>query len=326
MNKFKKIGLTALAASLVSVSANAGELTISGAASMNVGAYSGENANQGSTFSMGNQFTVSGGGELDNGMTVSISYQLDHTANEASGFDDHSVTVSSDTLGSLTLAGHGGSSAVTAFDATAAGNIWDTFDGVRGVASDNSTAIVTALGMSDTAPGNNSLMYTLPSLMDDLTINLSYQPQADNIDSGTGFAVHYTGIEGLSLSYGQADEVGTTSALSGDQTAYKVSYAYGPVTVAYTDSDFDVQTAASDQDVKSMAISYTISDEMSVTYGTEEFSTTAATDREYTVLKGSYTTGGMTVSAKMAEAENVNHTTASNEDFDYWTLGLAFAF
>ena len=32
MNNFKKIGLTALAGSLVSVSANAGELTVTGAA------------------------------------------------------------------------------------------------------------------------------------------------------------------------------------------------------------------------------------------------------------------------------------------------------
>jgi outer membrane protein OmpU len=80
MNNFKKIGLTALAASLVSVSANAGSLTISGAASMNVGGYSGEGHDGGATFSMGNQVTMSGSGELDNGMTVSISYQLDHTA------------------------------------------------------------------------------------------------------------------------------------------------------------------------------------------------------------------------------------------------------
>jgi outer membrane protein OmpU len=326
MNNFKKIGLTALAASLVSVSANAGELTISGAASMNVGGYSGENHNRGATFSMGNQFTVSGGGELDNGMSVSISYQLDNGTPAAGPFDDHSVTVSSETLGSLTLAGHGGSSAVTAFDATAAGNVWDTFDGAIGTQSDASTAIVTALGMSDSAPGDNSLMYTLPSLMDDLTVNLSYEPQAKQIDSGTGFAVHYTGVEGLSLSYGIADVVGATSGASGEQTAYKISYAYGPVTVAYTDSEYDVQTASSDQDVTSMAISYTISDEMSVTYGTEEFSTTAATDREYTVLKGSYTSGGMTVSAQVKEAENVAHGTDSNEDFDYWGLGLAFAF
>ena len=34
----------------------------------------------------------------------------------------------------------------------------------------------------------------------------------------------------------------------------------------------------------------------------------------------------MTLSASMKEAENVNHTTASNEDFEYWSLGASFAF
>ena len=36
MNNFKKIGLTALAGSLVSVSANAGEMTVTGGASLNL--------------------------------------------------------------------------------------------------------------------------------------------------------------------------------------------------------------------------------------------------------------------------------------------------
>jgi len=327
MNNFKKIGLTALAASLVSVSANAGALTISGAASMNVGGYSGENSNSPKTFSMGNQVTFSGSGELDNGMTVSLSYQLDHADTNAGPFDNHSLTVSSDSLGSLTLTGHGGGSAASSMDATAAGDVWDTFDGARGT-NTAGTAIVTALGMSSSAPVNNALMYTLPTLMDGVAVKLSYEPQqsGNTLDSGTGFNVTYTGIEGLTLAYGIADEVGTTTALSGEQVAMKLSYAYGPVTVTATESEFDVQTAASDQDVSSMAISYTISDEMSVTYGVEEFSTTSATDREYTVLKGSYTSGGMTVSAQMKEAENVAHGTASNQDFDYWGLGLAFAF
>ena len=327
MNNFKKIGLTALAASLVSVSANAGALSISGAASMNVGGYSGENSNSPATFSMGNQVTMSGSGELDNGMTISLSYQLDHADANAGPFDNHSLTVSSDSMGSLTLTGHGGGSAASSMDATAAGDVWDTFDGARGT-NTAGTAIVTALGMSSSAPGNNSLMYTLPTLMDGVAVKLSYEPQqsGNSLDSGTGFNVTYTGIEGLTVAYGIADEVGTTTALSGEQTAMKISYAYGPVTVTATESEFDVQTASSDQDVSSVAISYTISDEMSVTYGTETFSTTSATDREYSVIKGSYTSGGMTVSAQMKEAENVAHGTASNQDFEYWGLGLAFAF
>ena len=314
-------GLTALAASLVSVSANAGSLTISGAASMNVGGYSGTSMDGGATFSMGNQVTMSGSGELDNGMTVSISYQLDDGASPVQGpFDDHSVTVSSDAMGSLTLYGHGGGSATSAMDATAAGNVFDTFDGALGQ--------VTGVAHTNSAPGNNSLMYTMPTIMDGVDVKLSYEPQqsGNTIDSGMGYAVTYTGVVGLTLVYSESDIVGTTSDLSGDQTAWKVSYAYGPVTATMTQSEYDVVTTTSDQDVSSVAVSYTISDEMSVTYGVEEFSTTAATDREYTVLKGSYTSGGMTVSAQMKEAENVAHGTASNQDFEYWGLGLAFAF
>ena len=68
----KRIGLTALAASLVSVSANAGVLSMSGAASLGLGGYSGDNVDLGTSFTMGNQFTGTGSGELDNGVTVKV--------------------------------------------------------------------------------------------------------------------------------------------------------------------------------------------------------------------------------------------------------------
>ncbi len=130
MNNFKKIGLTALAASLVSVSAHAGSLTASGSASMNSEGKTGKGLNSGTTFSMANSVTFTGSGELDNGLTASVSFELDQgTANNTSnGFDNHSVTISSDSLGTLTLAGHGGSSATSAIDTTAAGDMWDNFD------------------------------------------------------------------------------------------------------------------------------------------------------------------------------------------------------
>jgi len=320
MNKFKKIGLTALAASLVSVSANAGEMSVSGAASMNVGGYSGEGHDGGATFSMGNQLTFTGGGELDNGMTVSMSFILD---SGTTVFDDHSVTVSSDALGALTLHGVGGGSATSAMDATAAGNVWDSFDGTTGGSG------VVGVGHSNSAPGNNALSYVMPTIMDGVAVNLSYEPQSsgNTIDSGIGYAVTYTGVEGLTLVYSSSDEVGTTSALSGDQTAWKASYAYGPITATITESEFDVATAASDQDVSSMAISYTISDEMSVTYGTETIDTGGTgVDAEYDVISGSYTSGGMTISAARKTAENIDHSSNNNADLEYWSLGLAFAF
>jgi outer membrane protein OmpU len=69
---------------------------------------------------MGNQLTFTGSGELDNGLNVSISFVLDQgdeaaTSSVATGsnapFDSHSITISSDTMGSLTLAGEGGGTA-----------------------------------------------------------------------------------------------------------------------------------------------------------------------------------------------------------------------
>jgi len=330
----KKIGLTALAASLVSVSAHAGSISVAGGASMNTEGYSGENLNSGTTFSMGNQLTFTGSGELDNGMNVSVSFVLDQgddhpaaaaTATNAearadnSPFDSHSVTVSSDTLGTLTLAGEGGSSAASSIDGTAAGDIWDTFDGARGSA--------TAVGVSDTAPGDNSLFYTLPSIMDGLDINLSYQPQGSGRESATGMGVTYTGMEGLTVKYATTDEAGTTVALSGDQTVWNVSYVYGPVTATVSEAEFDVGTSTKDQTTSSYALSYTVSDEISVTYGEETIEKGGSTtDAEYSAISASYTAGGMTISMAIKEAENVAHGTATNQDFEYWSLGASFAF
>jgi outer membrane protein OmpU len=322
MNKFKKIGLTALAASLVSVSAHAGEMSVAGSASMNVEGYSGENLNGGTGYSMGNQLTFSGSGELDNGMTVSLSFTLDQAddANhETAPFDGHSVSVSSDTLGTLKLSGEGGSSASTSIDGTAAGDIWDTFDGARGN--------VTAVAVSDSGTGDNSLFYTLPSVMDGLSINVSYQPQGSGREAATGYGATYTGMEGLTIKYATTDEAGTTEALSGDQDVWNVSYAMGPITATASNSDFDVGTSTSDQEISSYAISYTISDSMSITYGMEEIEKGGSTtDAEYSAISASYTAGGMTISAAMKDAENVAHGTGSNEDFEYWTVGASFAF
>jgi outer membrane protein OmpU len=328
MNKFKKIGLTALAASLVSVSAHAGEMSVAGSASMNVEGYTGENLNGGSGYSMGNQLTFSGSGELDNGMTVSLSFVLDQGDDSSAAttavmagapFDSHSVTVSSDALGTLKFSGEGGASSASSIDTSAAGDIWDTFDGSRGA--------VTAIAVSDSATGNNSVFYTLPTLMDGLSINASYKPQASSRESGTGYGVSYTGIDGLTASYATSDIVGSTAALSGDQTVWKLAYAYGPITATASNSEYDVTTVASDQDMTSYAISYTVSDEISVTYGTEEIEKGgSSTDAEYSAISASYTTGGMTISAAMKDAENVAHGTASNQDFEYWTIGASFAF
>ena len=196
MNNFKKIGMTALAASLVSTSVFAGEVTVAGGASINWENYSGVAKSSTKSFSMGNQLTFSGSGELDNGMTVGISFVLDQGDDTAVGsgpFDSHSVSVSSDALGTLVFHGEGGDSAQNAVGDTAAGNIWDNFD----------ARVTGAATLSESSATNNMMHYTLPSLVDDLTVAVSYTPAGANDESSTAFGLTYAGVEGLSVSYGQ---------------------------------------------------------------------------------------------------------------------------
>ena len=292
----KKVGLTALAASLVSFSAHAGEFTVSGSASISVTGYSGEKANTPKTFSMGDQLTFTGGGELDNGMNVSMSFVID----DSDTWDGHSITISSEGLGTLTVAGEGGSSATTSIDGSAAGDIWDGFDGAAAV-----SVGVTGTKMLDSDPGNNSIFYTLPSLMDGLSIFASYNPQESAInETETGFGATYTGIEGLTVSYATTDINSGATATSGDHTAMKATYAYGPVTVGYSKNEHDVSASgANNTDLTAWNVSYTVSDELSISYGTEDLSEGgAAEDAEFAAVVVAYTSGGMTITGKIGRA------------------------
>ena len=327
MNNYKKIGLTALAASLVSVSAHAGALTASGSASMNSEGKTGNGLNAGTTFSMANSVTFTGSGELDNGLTVSVSFELDQFEgnNSSNGFDNHSVTVSSDTMGTLTLAGHGGSSATSAIDTTAAGDMWDNFDGTT-----SNLGVTFAVGVKAQAVDNNAFFYKSPDLMDGLNVTLSYNPQGGGqTDSETGYGFNYTGVEGLSLSWATTDIESGSATTSGDNTTYKVSYAYGPVTATYSDMEASVAGASNalDGTSSSYALSYTVSDELSVTYGSETHDQgNTSVDMEIDGITAAYTSGGMTITAKMQSLDNGDFATGANNDLDYWALGASFAF
>jgi len=316
----KKIGLSALAGSLVAFSANAGEMSVAGSASINMEHTNGGFGNSGKTFSMGNQLTFSGSGELDNGLNVSLSFILDQgddkgtdtTADDNANapFDSHSLTVSSDGLGSLTFAGEGGSSATSALDGTAAGDIWDNFDGTGDITP-------TAVGT-----GNNMFNYALPSIADGLAVNVSYLPTGSAAESAVGYSATYSGIDGLSVSYGAGDGTSDTT----DATAMKASYAYGPVTVAYSNYEYDASGTSADNETTSFKVSYTVSDEISISYGEETIEEGTSLDVETKAISASYTAGGMTITAATNEIENSAGTTAATEDRERWALSASFAF
>jgi len=319
----KKLGLTALASSLVVSSAVAGEMSVAGSAS--IGLKNTSKTAAGKSWTMGNQLTFTGSGELDNGMNVSLSMVIDQnddsTLSSAAQldngpFDSHSVTISSDSLGTLKFSGEGGSSAQSAIDTTAAGDAWNN-------------------GLSLTAPraseaGNNSMMYTLPAVMDDLTINASYSPGGAGGPSATAYHVSYAGVDGLTLDYA----VGETETIGSEQshTTYKASYAYSSFTLSYsnTESAYDTDSDGTDEEVTSWNLAYTVSDDLSIAYGEETFQDEdASVDEEVSKINVSYTTGGVTISASQFEASGVGNTTteaAATGDKERWALSATFAF
>jgi outer membrane protein OmpU len=320
MNNFKKIGMTALAASLVSTSVFAGELTATGSASLTVEGYSGTVLHSDTSYTMSDSVILAGSTELDNGMTVSMSFELDADNATTSSYDDKSVTISSDALGTVKFSGHGGSSATSAIDATAAGNIFDNFDGTGNG--------LTVAGVADgsAGAGNDNFHYTLPAMVDGLALTASLNTEGATGNNALAYAGVYTGVEGLSVSYGIGNIETGLATTSGDQTVMKASYAYGSVTVGYSSNEIDLGDATTDKDTNSWGISYTVTDSMSVTYGVETINLNGATDAEYEGITASYTAGGMTVKVTSQEATNIDNTVDTDNDYDYWALGLSFAF
>ena len=313
MNNFKKIGLTALAGSLVATSAFAGELTATGAASIGVSNITGTNdQSYGNDWSMGNSVTLAGSGELDNGLTVTMSMELDAGAENAGGpFDSQSITLASDALGTLVFSGHGGSSAQSAIEVTAAGDIWNNTLGLTGT-------------ITNAEAGDNNLFYTLPALMDGLALTASLAPgDVAATDTHMSYAAVYTGVEGLTLKAGQG-EWGTKTA-GGDTTTMSASYAFGSFTVSASESHSDSMAASTDVEVTSFQLAYTVSDDISITYGEETFDKDAsATDEEISGFGVSYTTGGMTISGSMISADGGAY--VAGTETDKWSLTAAFAF
>jgi outer membrane protein OmpU len=297
-------------------------MSVSGSASWRMSNHSGTDG--GKTMAMGNQLTFTGGGEMDNGMNVALSFILDQgdnsvgatknatTATGEAPFDSHSITVSSDAMGSITYAGEGASSAQNTLDTTAAGDIWDNTFGF-------------------TAPTNADagkvLTWTLPSVMDGLGVVTSYNMSAAAKEATIGYALTYTGVEGLSVSYGFGEVGGNTAGTTGSEvTTMKASFAFGPITAAMSINDYDI-TGASNEEQSSYSISYSVSDELSISYGSETHETTGqATDEEFDQISVSYTTGGLTASVRQTNADNVVGAINSQTEQSQWNVGLSFAF
>jgi outer membrane protein OmpU len=296
----------------------AGDLAVTGSAEMAVKNHSHDS--NGKSVSMVNSVNFAGSGETDGGLTVNLSFELDQGAGNGTGpFDNHKVSVGSETLGTLAVHGHGGSNSAAAIDATAAGDLWDNTFGISTGTGGNSP--------KSGAGGNNLVVYTLPALADGVAITGSYSSDGANNEGSGALGLVYTGVEGLTVSVGTAED-NSVVAVNADYTTMKVAYAYGSITAGISSSEYDHTTAANDQEVKSWNLAYTVSDAISVSYGQEKIENNLDTaDIETDGITASYTSGGMVVTAKKYGADNVDgSSTGVNNNNEFWKLSASFAF
>ena len=310
----KKIGLTALAGALATVSANAAELTVTGGASLG---FSGEEkTNKGNGWTMNDTISFAASAEMDNGWVVSTSMMIDSGDNAGvRNIDNRSMTIDMGDAGTLTFYGSAGSSNISLMDDTTPTAGEESWDDVTG-------ATAHAYGPT----GLDTFFYQNSSLMDGVTIGLDYIPAdgADQIGSSTAATIKYTGIDGLTIGAGVGEDNGEGAADADDVTAFNVTYAMDAVSVGYSSFEVDSNAASSDTTLTAMGISYAVSDDLSVSLNTSETEIEGSKDQEAMGVSASMVVGSMTLSANHNSVENVGG--VEGKDRSGYALGLSFAF
>ena len=310
----KKIGLTALAGALVSVSANAAELTVTGGASLG---FSGEEKTaKGNGWTMNDTISFAASAEMDNGWVVSTSMMIDSGDNAGiRNIDNRSMTIDMGDAGTLTFYGSAGSSNISLMDDTTPTAGEEAWDDVTG-------ATAHAYGPT----GLDTFFYQNSSLMDGVTIGLDYIPSdgADQIESSTAATIKYTGIDGLTIGAGMGEDNGEGPSDADDVTAFNVTYAMDAVSVGYSSYEVDSNAANNDTTLTAMGISYAVSDDLSVSLNSSTTEIEGSSDQDALGVSASLVIGSMTLSANHNSVENVGGTTG--KDRSGYALGLSFAF
>ena len=315
MNKLTKVGLTALAGTLVSVSANALDLSVTGGASISFAGE--EEQTTGNGWSMNDGVTFTASGEMDNGWNVTVKQIIDSSDGTGGAImDTRQLTIDMGDSGTLTFTGDGGSS------------VLDAVDDVTPNANEEAWADVTGASAAPGGTGGlNMFHYSNSSLMDGLTVSASYTPSngTTEVESSSDYGIKYTGIDGLTIGAAQGED--NTSATAGVETeTMYVTYTFDSISVGYQTTEDDSETASSDQDFTAIGISYAVSDDMSVSLNTSthEYESSTLSDQEAMGISVSYTMGSMTLSANHNQIDNVAGTATNDRSGYAMSVGFAF--
>ncbi len=327
----KKVGLTALAGSLVATSAIAGELSLSGGAKVSYVTKSGtlETTNVvASGYAMDQEISASGSAELDNGFTVSLSHGL--SGSGAEGSDTSSITLDMGDMGSIyynDTDGHGGLAGLE-----------DKMPKAYEEANDGLGTTATAATMAKMASGAG---FGYSTSVGGASISIGYSDNlgasanrsdggqdttSASVDSSSSVAITYP-VEDMGLTvFGGVGTEGQADGKELDHSTIGATYAFGPATVGYQINDEDDSaTGGTDYETEIFGVSFMVNENFSISYGehnTEKSGTSV--DQEAESIQASYSMGGMTVNIKDSEMTGVAHTATNTHETTEVILIFAF--
>ena len=305
MNNLKKLGLTALAGSLVASTAVAGALDVSGTAKVKYQSKGSERVSA-NPWSDATTITFSGSGDLDNGMTLGYGYTMANAV-----FSSSKLTLDMGDTGVLSFGNvshQAGLSKYSDVMPTAGEQVWDDVDAV-----DNG---VVDLG------ADNTLGYEVS--MSGITASASYARTGLGTDNSIVLIADEL-VDGASFGVGTGTNV-ISNTSEDDMTTIWAKYSTGPVTVGVQLSEIDKTAANSDLDREHAAISFAVNESLSVSYGVSnvEYEDATKTDEESSGFSASYTMGSMTLGAVANKTDSISGT--SGTDYTFTEVSLAFAF
>jgi len=306
MKNITKLGLTALAGSLVASSAFAGAMSVSGSAKISHASHD-EDEVTGNSFSNSKGLSFSGSGELDNGYTVSTTYSMTNSA-----FSSSQVTIDMGDMGTVGLWNNANGAGINKYSdmmPTAGEQVWDDSD-----SDDNGVPL-----------HDNDNMLGYNGTFGNIGVSLAYvNGGAGGKDGGasdSSWVVTYSGgIDGLEVGAGQGEN-GTSTDL---QTIY-AKYTMGSVTVGYQMSEIDTLSSTADEETTAYSASMAVNENLSISVGRHSVDMGAGTvDEVSTGVSASYTMGGTTIGFVANSTEDVAGTSGSDDS--YREIAVSFAF
>jgi len=335
MDNLKKVGLSALAGSLAAVSANAAEMSVSGATLLTYTSEDGTEAT-GNPFGMKTNLSFTASGDV-NGMTVSY---MQTSKDQFAGMSSARLSIDMGDLGVLAYDQGSGSGLATIDDKTptAAEEIWD------GVDTDGTNGARGLVG----AAGNTGVFNYIKTIAG-VTFNGAARKgsgtaNADGSSSGAGqsawdFALTGTGdmvgIDGLSwgAGYGEAESGGQvqTAGNTHDTEHFTgfINYSMGPMTVGYQEAHIAPGGVGGvNTTTQAWGVAFNVNDNLSVSYGEREveYDNPSGTDvtEDGEGIAVAYTMGSMKIAGNKNEVSDNDNSAGSNDEMTEIAVSFAF--